>query len=69
MTYAYWCTYSDGGSIARAKIKITEGMRTLIKQLNTCLQMATVVADEHVTKHVANLKKNDIHRPATLHEE
>ena len=64
---------SQNGGIPRAEMKITEEVKTLIKQLNTCLQMETrkdpyIVAYEHVTMRVANVKKR-LNGLTTLHRE
>ena len=59
MTYANGCTHSERGGVPRAKMNITEEVKTLIRRLNTCFQLekkrrSPVVAYEHVTKRVAN---------------
>ena len=58
MTYACGCTHSEHGGVPRTNLKVTEAVKTLIRQLNTCFQLVKkrfpVEAYENIAIRVAN---------------
>ena len=67
MTYVCGCTHSESREgYSESRDEDNRVVKAFINRINTCLRMEKrrfpVVALEHVTKRVANVKKNGFYR-------